>query len=93
MCRCVEGDDVDVFFEVLQQLIKLLRTAVTVGEDLHLVGDTLRHPRLDVPQVHSLLLQEERRKEPFRREEESARMWQSSRRTDEVKRGRVCRLT
>lgn len=57
MCRCVEGDDVDVIFEVLQQLVELLRTAAAVGEDLHLVSDAPRHPRLDVLQVHSLLLQ------------------------------------
>lgn len=56
--RRVEGDDVDVIFEVLQQLVELLRAAAAVGEDLHLVGDALQHPRLDVPQVHPPLLQE-----------------------------------
>lgn len=56
--RRVEGDDVDVIFEVLQQLVELLRAAAAVGEDLHLVGDALRHPRLDVPQVHPPLLRE-----------------------------------
>lgn len=59
VCRRVEGDDVDVIFEMLQQLVELLLTAVAVGEDLHLVRHSLRHPRLDVVQVHSLLLQEE----------------------------------
>lgn len=57
--RCVEGDDVDVIFELLQQLVKLLLTAATVGEDLHLARNAPRHPRLDVLQIHSLLLQEE----------------------------------
>lgn len=57
MCRRVEGDDVDMIFEVLQQLIELLLTAAAVGEDLHLVSDAPRHPRLDVPQVHLFLLQ------------------------------------
>lgn len=54
----VEGDDVDVIFEVLQQLVELLWAAAAVSEDLHLIGDALRHPRLDVPQVHPPLLQE-----------------------------------
>lgn len=57
--RRVEGDDADVIFELLQQLVELLLTAAAVGEDLHLVGDAPRHPRLDVLQVHSPLLQEE----------------------------------
>lgn len=46
---------------MLQQLIELLPTAAAVGEDLHLVGDPLRHPGLDVVQVDPLLLQEARR--------------------------------
>lgn len=57
--RRVEGDDADVIFEMLQQLVELLLTAAAVGEDLHLVGDAPRHPRLDVLQIHSPLLQEE----------------------------------
>lgn len=58
MRRRVERDDVDMIFEVLQQLVELLRAAAAVGEDLHLVGDALRHPRFNVPQVHPPLLQE-----------------------------------
>lgn len=65
MCRRVEGDDVDVIFQVFQQLVKLFLAAAAVGEDLHLIGDAARHPRLNVPQIHVLLLQrgEERRRE------------------------------
>lgn len=59
VCRCVEGDDVDLIFEELQQLVKLLLTAAAVSEDLHLVNKTPRRSRLDVLQVHPLLLQEE----------------------------------
>lgn len=61
--RRVEGDDADVIFEMLQQLIELLLTAAAVSEDLHLVGDAPRHPRLDVLQIHSPLLQEEEEEE------------------------------
>lgn len=61
VCRCVVGQDVDVVFEVLQQLVKLLLTAAAVSKDLHLVRDSLRHPRLDVVQVHSPLLRRRRR--------------------------------
>lgn len=56
MHRCVEGDDVDVIFQVFQQLVKLLGAAAAVGEDLHLVGEAARRARLDVPQVDALLL-------------------------------------
>lgn len=58
VCRCVERDDVDVIFEVLQQLVKLLLAAAAVCIDLHLVSGSPRRSRLDVLQVHSLLLQE-----------------------------------
>lgn len=59
----VEGDDADVVFQVFQQLVELLLAAAAVGEDLHLVGSAPRRPRLDVPEVHVLLLwrREERR--------------------------------
>lgn len=62
VCGRVEGDDVDVILEVLQQLVELLLAAVAVGEDLHLVGDAPRRPRLNVPQVHVLLLARDRTK-------------------------------
>lgn len=58
MRRRVEGDDVDVIFEVLQQLLELLLTAVAVCKDLHLVNDTPGRSGLDVLQIHVLLLQE-----------------------------------
>lgn len=56
MCRCVEGDDVDVVPQVLQQLVELLLTAAAVGKDLHLVRNPLGPPGLDVVQVDPLLL-------------------------------------
>ena len=62
VCRCVEGDDVDLILEELQQLVKLLLTAAAVSEDLHLVNETPRSSRLDVLQVHLLLLQEKSRR-------------------------------
>jgi hypothetical protein len=64
----VEGDDIDVVFEVLQQLIKLLLAAAAVGVDLHLCSDALGHPRLNVSQVHMLLLEEQRIDNEERRE-------------------------
>lgn len=59
--RCVEGDDVDVILQVFQQLVELLRAAAAVGEDLHLIGEAPRRPRLDVPQVDALLLRRGKR--------------------------------
>ena len=59
MCRRVEGDDVDLVFQVFQQLVKLFLAAAAVGEDLHLIGNAPRRPRLDVPQIDALLLQTE----------------------------------
>lgn len=55
----VEGDDVDVIFEVLQKLVELLGATAAVREDLHLVDHPLGRPRLDVPQVDPPLLQKE----------------------------------
>lgn len=52
----VEGEDIDVIFQVFQQLVELLRAAAAVGEDLRLISDAPRRPRLDVPQIHALLL-------------------------------------
>lgn len=52
----VEGDDADVVLQVFQQLVELLLAAAAVGEDLHLVGSAPRRPRLNVPEVHALLL-------------------------------------
>lgn len=64
MCRRVEGDDVDVIFQVLQKLVELLRAAAAVCEDLHLVDRPLGRPRLDVPQVDPPLLQQEKQEGP-----------------------------
>ena len=58
MCSRVEGDDLDLIFEKFQKFVELLLAAAAVSEDLHLVS-SLGPPRLDVLQVHSLLLQEE----------------------------------
>lgn len=63
MRRRVEGDNVDVIFEMLQKLVELLRAADAVGEDLRLVGHPLGWPRLNVPQVDMPLLREEDDKE------------------------------
>lgn len=59
VCRRVEGQDVDVVFEMLQQLIKFLLAAAAGSKDLDLVRDTLGSSGLDVVQVHTPLLQEE----------------------------------
>lgn len=70
MRRRVEGDDVDVIFEVLQKLVELFRAAAAVCEDLHLVDHPLGRPRLDVPQVDPPLLQEETQQDDEEEEEE-----------------------
>lgn len=67
MRRCVEGDDVDVIFQVFQQLVELLWAAAAVGEDLHLISEAPRHPRLDVAQVDVLLLRRGKEKRSWRR--------------------------
>lgn len=56
MLRRVEGEDVDVVFEMLQQLVELFLAAVAICIDLHLRGDAFGHPRLNVSQIHPLLL-------------------------------------
>lgn len=63
MCWRIEGHDVDVVFEMLQELVELFLAAAAVCKDLHLVRNSLRHPRLDVVQVHVLLLREDARRE------------------------------
>lgn len=70
MRRRVEGDNVDVIFEVLQELVELLGAAAAVCEDLRLVGQPLGRPRLNVPQVDPPLLQEEHGKEDEEEDEE-----------------------
>lgn len=56
MGRRVKGDDVDVVFKVLQQLVEIFLATFAVSKNLHLIRNPLRHPGLDVVQVDPPLL-------------------------------------
>lgn len=61
MLRCIVGQDVDMVFEVLHQLVKLLLCAFELGIDFHLRGYALASAGLDMGQVNMFLLHQTQR--------------------------------
>lgn len=57
MLRSVVGDDVDLVFKVLHQLIEFLLSAIALCINLYFCADSLRFTRFNVSQIYMLLLQ------------------------------------
>lgn len=67
MLRCVVGQNVDMVFEVLHDLVKFFLGAVELSVDLHLRGYALASAGLDMGQVNMFLLQQIHRDKDFKR--------------------------